>query len=139
MSGPCKALAPAALSHGRIFVGLVTTMDRIASFKSFIAKSPRDPFPRYGLAMEHKTRGELELAWTQFSELLEQFPDYVPTYLMAGGTLAALGRAGEAADVYRRGINAASNDAHARRELESALAELSVGAAPASPKQTSPS
>ncbi len=107
-------------------------MDRIATFQSFIAKSPGDPFPRYGLAMEHKTRGELDLAWVAFQELLGGFPDYVPTYLMAGGTLAGLGRVGEAADVYRRGIAAAiqKHDSHARGELESALAEL--------PAETSP-
>ena len=103
-------------------------MDRIATFKSFIAKSPKDPFPRYGLAMEHKTRGELDLAWTAFEELLTQFPDYVPTYLMAGGTLAALGRTTEAVEIYRRGIGAAKHDHHARGELESALAELEAGA-----------
>lgn len=101
-------------------------MDRIATFKSFIERSPADPFPRYGLAMEHKGRGELAEAWAAFAELLERFPDYVPTYLMAGGTLAALGRRDEAADVYRRGREAAARkgDAHAARELEAALAEL---------------
>ena len=101
-------------------------MDRVVTFKNFIARSPSDPFPRYGLAMEYKTRGELEQAWTQFQELLAQFPDYVPTYLMAGGTLAALGRHAEAADVYRRGIDVAGRrgDQHARGELESALGEL---------------
>ena len=103
-------------------------MDRIATFKSFIAKSPKDPFPRYGLAMEHKTRGELDQAWVAFEELLTQFPDYVATYLMAGGTLAALGRSSEAAEIYRRGITVATqkHDSHARGELESALAELPV-------------
>jgi tetratricopeptide (TPR) repeat protein len=101
-------------------------MDRIATFKSFIQRTPADPFPRYGLAMEHKSRGELAEAWGAFTELLEQFPEYVPTYLMAGGTLVALGRRDEAADVYRRGIEAAARkgDQHARGELESALAEL---------------
>jgi tetratricopeptide (TPR) repeat protein len=101
-------------------------MDRIATFKTFIERNPRDPFPRYGLAMEHKTRGELDLAMAAFQELLDQFADYVPTYLMAGGTLAALGRQPEAADVYRRGIAVAGQrgDQHARRELESALAEI---------------
>ena len=101
-------------------------MDRIAQFKSFIARTPADPFPRYGLAMEHRTRGELAEAWTAFSELLAQFPDYVPTYLMAGGTLVSLGRKDEAADIYRRGIEAAGRkgDGHARGELESALGEL---------------
>jgi tetratricopeptide (TPR) repeat protein len=100
-------------------------MDRIATFQSFIARAPSDPFPRYGLAMELKSRGDLAAAWTAFSELLDQFPDYVPTYLMAGGTLVALGRRDEAAAVYRRGIDVASRkgDAHARGELESALQE----------------
>jgi tetratricopeptide (TPR) repeat protein len=76
--------------------------------------------------MEHKGRGELAEAWAVFSELLAQFADYVPSYLMAGGTLAALGRAAEAADVYRRGIEAATRkgDSHARGELETALTEL---------------
>jgi hypothetical protein len=46
---------------------------------------------------------------------------------MAGGTLAALGRKAEAAEVYRRGIAAATRkgDLHARGELDSALGELS--------------
>ncbi|HET9619992.1 MAG TPA: hypothetical protein VFP84_01405 [Kofleriaceae bacterium] len=101
-------------------------MDRIATFKSFIARSPADPFPRYGLAMEHRSRGELAEAWTAFSELLDQFPDYVPTYLMAGGTLVSLDRKDEAQAIYRRGIEVASRkgDGHARGELESALHEL---------------
>lgn len=100
-------------------------MDRIATFQSFIARAPGDPFPRYGLAMELKSRGDLAAAWTAFSELLEKFPDYVPTYLMAGGTLVALGRRDEAAEIYRRGIDVAARkaDPHARGELESALQE----------------
>jgi len=104
-------------------------MDRIATFKSFITRSPTDPFPRYGLAMELKTRGELDDAWTAFSELLDGFPDYVPTYLMAGGTLVALGRKAEAATVYRRGVEVATRkgDPHARGELESALGEIEPG------------
>lgn len=104
-------------------------MDRIATFRSFIAKSPTDPFPRYGLAMEHKGRGEHQEAWTVFEELIQKFPDYVPTYLMAGGTLVALGRKDDAAATYARGIEVATRrgDSHARGELEAALAELSPG------------
>ena len=102
-------------------------MDRIATFKSFIQRSPTDPFPRYGLAMEHRTQGDNDEAWGVFAELLDRFPDYVPTYLMAGGTLGALGRRDEARDVYQRGIAVAgkAGDSHAQRELESALGELS--------------
>ena len=101
-------------------------MDRIATFRSFISRSPSDPFPRYGLAMELKGQGNLAEAWTTFAELLERFPDYVPSYLMAGGTLVALGRKDEAADIYRKGIEVATRrgDQHARRELEAALSEV---------------
>jgi predicted Zn-dependent protease len=101
-------------------------MDRIASFRSFIEKSPGDPFPRYGLAMELKQGGQLEGAWGTFEELIAKFPDYVPTYLMAGATLVGLGRKDEAAAIYRTGIEVAQRrgDQHARRELEAALAEI---------------
>jgi tetratricopeptide (TPR) repeat protein len=104
-------------------------MDRIATYQSIIARVPGDPFPRYGLAMEYKSRGDLAAAWTAFSELVDQFPDYVPTYLMAGGTLSALGRRDEAADIYRRGIEVATRrgDPHARGELEAALNEILSG------------
>ncbi len=101
-------------------------MDRIATFRSFISKAPSDPFPRYGLAMEHKGRGELAEAWAVFEDLIANFPDYVATYLMAGGTLVALGRKDEAARIYRTGIDVATRcgDQHAGRELEGALAEI---------------
>lgn len=101
-------------------------MDRIATFRSFISKSPTDPFPRYGLAMELKGQGRLDEAWAAFEELIAKFPDYVATYLMAGGTLVALGRKDEAADIYRKGIEVAQRrgDPHARGELEGALSEI---------------
>jgi hypothetical protein len=78
--------------------------------------------------MELKGSGALAEAWAAFEELLAKFPDYLPTYLMAGGTLVALdgGRRGEAAEIYRKGIEVAQRrgDQHARRELEAALAEV---------------
>ena len=104
-------------------------MDRIETFKTFISRSPADPFPRYGLAMEYKGAQRHADAWAAFEELLAKFPDYVPTYLMAGGTLIALGRTAEAAEIFRTGIAVAGRrgDAHARKELETALAEITPG------------
>ena len=97
-------------------------MDRIATLRSHIARSPADPFPRYGLAMELKTRGELTQARDVFAELIAAFPDYVPAYLMAGETWVALGCPDDAAPVFDKGIEVAtrSGDQHARRELEAA-------------------
>lgn len=101
-------------------------MDRLETFRTFIARAPADPFPRYGLAMELKTRGQLAEAHAAFDELVRSFPDYVPTYLMAGGVLVALDRKTDAAAIFRQGIEVATRrgDQHARRELESALAEI---------------
>ena len=103
-------------------------MDRVETFQRFISRSPADPFPRYGLAMELKGQGKLEEAQAAFAELLENFSDYVPTYLMAGANLVALGRRDEAIAVFQRGIDVAGRkgDSHARGELETALAEASA-------------
>ena len=93
---------------------------------SFIAARPHDPFPRYGLALEHKNAGELEDARGVFEALIADHPGYVAAYLHAGNTLVALGRIQDARTVYGRGIEACqqAGDAHARSELEGALAGL---------------
>lgn len=97
----------------------------------FIQQNPDDPFPRYALAQEYKNAGRLEEARATFEHLMTATPDYTATYLHAGNVLVALGRAPEAADVYRRGIAvcARRGDAHARGELEGALATLEATAA----------
>ena len=73
--------------------------------------------------MELKGRGDLAEAWGAFEDLIRTFPDYVPTYLMAGDTLLGLGRKQEAAAIYQQGIEVATRrgDQHARGELEAAL------------------
>ena len=37
-------------------------MDRIEMLRQFIVANPKDPFPRYGLAIELKNQGRLEEA-----------------------------------------------------------------------------
>jgi hypothetical protein len=98
-------------------------VDRVATFLSFIARSPDDPFPRYGLAMEYKARGMLDEARAAFVELIAKFPDYVPTYLHAAGAAETID---DKRSLLERGIAAATrkSDLHAKKELEAALAEL---------------
>jgi tetratricopeptide (TPR) repeat protein len=100
-------------------------VDRVATFRTFIQRNPGDPFPRYGLAMELRTRGDLQGAAAAFDELIGLFPDYVPSYLMSGGVLAELGRRPEAIERYRLGVAVAGRkgDGHAKKELEAALAD----------------
>jgi tetratricopeptide (TPR) repeat protein len=94
--------------------------------QAFIAQRPNDPFPRYGLALEHKNAGRLEEAWSAFAELMETHPTYTAAYLHAGNAALALGRVEDARAVYARGVEACvkAGDAHARGELEGALASL---------------
>jgi cytochrome c-type biogenesis protein CcmH/NrfG len=102
-------------------------MDRLAMLQQIAAQKPGDPFPRYALAMELKKLGRHDEAWAAFSALMADQPAYVPSYLMAGGLLAQMGRRQQAASVLMRGIEAAraAGDAHALSELEAARAELS--------------
>jgi tetratricopeptide (TPR) repeat protein len=101
-------------------------MDRIDALKGFIESRPDDPFPRYGLALEYANRGQLAEAVEAFQLLVARMPDYVPTYLMYGNTLAKLGERERASEIYREGIGASARagDAHAKAELEAALAEV---------------
>lgn len=100
-------------------------IDRVATFRKFIEQKPADPFPRYGLAMELKSRGDLAASAAAFDELLAGFPDYVPAYLMAAGVYGDVGRKDDALATLRRGIEVAEQkgDGHAKKELEAALAD----------------
>lgn len=85
-----------------------------------------DPFPKYGLAMELRKRGETTEACTVFEQLVDKHPDYVAAYLMFGGLLVEIGDKTRAADIYARGIEVATRcgNAHAAGELDAALAQL---------------
>jgi tetratricopeptide (TPR) repeat protein len=99
---------------------------RLAILKSFAEKRPQDPFPRYALAMELKTAGDLSAAWQVLESLIADHPDYIPAYAPAGEALRALGQRLEAGEVFGKGIEAAlrRNDTHARDHLEALLAQL---------------
>ncbi len=110
----------------------MTPEQRIQAFRAFVAKNPDEPFARYSLAMALRSAGDLAGAAAEFHELRRRKPEYVPTYLMLGQTLEALGRAAEAGQAYADGVAAASraNDNHARDELGQALATVRARGAP---------
>lgn len=101
-------------------------MSRIETLRAFIAQRPSDPFPRYALALEYKNAGRLAEARETFEALMTAHPTYTAAYLHAGNTLLALGLRAEAQAIYARGVEACvkAGDAHARGELEGALAAL---------------
>jgi predicted Zn-dependent protease len=91
-----------------------------------VAERPDEPFARYSLAMAYRSVGKDDDAAREFAELARRRPEYVPTYLMHGQVLEALGRRAEAAHAYEEGIAAAgrAHNDHARSELEQALEVL---------------
>ncbi len=101
-------------------------MDRVAQLRKFVEASPKDPFPRYALALELKGRGEAASAAAELQALLQHAPDYLAAYLQLGMVLQALGRADEARDAFRRGQGLArrKGEAHTLSELTSALEAL---------------
>ena len=104
----------------------MTPEQRVAAFRKMVEQRPQEPFARYSLALAHRSLGQHDEAARQLEQLALTAPGYVPTYLMLGQVLEALGRPEEAASAYRRGTEAATqaNDEHARSELGQALERL---------------
>jgi len=94
--------------------------------EEMIADDPNDALSRYFLAMDYAGAGENDEAWGRFQEMFTRTPEYVPAYLQAGQLLVRMGRPGEAADIFRRGIAVArrQNDEHAAGEMEAFLQQL---------------
>jgi tetratricopeptide (TPR) repeat protein len=101
-------------------------MDKIAALSEILTADPANAFARYGLAMEHATRGNTDLALTEFAALIQHNPDYVPAYQMFAQTLAKLGRSDEAITSLKEGLAAAqrTNNAHAASEMQALLDDL---------------
>ena len=101
-------------------------MDKIAALSEILTLDPTNAFARYGLAMEHNTQGNTDLALTEFATLIQHNPDYVPGYQMSAQTLAKLGRTEEAVVRLKEGLAAAqrTNNAHAASEMQALLDEL---------------
>lgn len=101
-------------------------MDKIAALSEILTTDPANAFARYGLAMEHNTQGNVDLALTEFAALIHHNPDYVPAYQMSAQTLVKLGRTEEAVARLKEGLAAAqrTNNAHAANEMQALLDEL---------------
>jgi predicted Zn-dependent protease len=104
---------------------------RMDQIEAMLKDNPDDAFLRYGLAMEHSSQGDDATAVTQLRELIALDPTapYIPAFLMCGQALVRLGKEGEAADVLKQGIAAATTAGtpeamHARGEMEGLLATV---------------
>ena len=102
---------------------------RLEMFDKMIAKGSNDPFVFYGRAMELRGLGRSAEALEAFGELKTRFPQYVPTYLMAGQLAAELAQYELAREFMEHGLRQAqqAGDEHAHSELSSALSTLPSG------------
>src|SRR5690606_7956172 len=92
------AQAGASDGRGRLSGRGGVMVDRLAMLQRMVETRSDDPFPRYGLAMEHRGRGDVAAATATFEALLERFPNYVPAYLMFGQMVRDAGDATRAGD-----------------------------------------
>lgn len=92
---------------------------RLELFDKLLAQGSRDPFHHYARALELRSLGRDPDALQALAGLIEAFPAYVPSYLMAAQLAAAAG------DVARAGTFCDQGLAAARREgNDHALGEL---------------
>ena len=99
---------------------------RLDMFDTMIAKGSQDPFVHYARAMELRSLERFDDALAAYQQVMQTFPDYVPTYLMAGQVAEQLGRTADARAALEAGIAAAqrTGDGHALGELRGLLAGL---------------
>ncbi len=97
--------------------------DRLEMLKKMVEGGSTDPFHHYALAMEHRSRGDLEAALEAYGDVRERFPDYVPTYLMAGQVCHELARYDDARGWLEAGLvkAAAAGDGKAQTEIQQLL------------------
>ncbi|HEY4379786.1 MAG TPA: tetratricopeptide repeat protein [Acidobacteriaceae bacterium] len=101
-------------------------MDKLAALNEILQLDPANAFARYGLAMEHVSRGNAEVALTEFAACIAANPDYVPAYQMSAQTMVTLGRTQDALARLHEGIAAANrtHNQHALAEMEAMREEL---------------
>ncbi|MCU0358168.1 MAG: tetratricopeptide repeat protein [Cyclobacteriaceae bacterium] len=95
--------------------------ERLRQLLAYLDESPDDPFILYALAMEYRTE-KPEEADQLFTELLNQHPDYLPTYYQAASFQESKGNIDKAIQLYRAGILLAEKqkDSGALKELKAA-------------------
>lgn len=101
-------------------------MDRLEQLRRFIAASPDEPFPRYALALERKSQGDVPGAAAELQALLVRKPDYLAAYLQLGMLLEQEGRVAEAREAFVQGQQQAraQGNQHTLSELTTALEAL---------------
>jgi tetratricopeptide (TPR) repeat protein len=101
-------------------------MNRRDRLLEMLKSSPDDPFLHYGLAMEHRSAGELDAALACLRRAIACDADYVAAYFHQGQVLAEQGHTDAARQILRQGIETArrTGDGHAAEEMTGLLESL---------------
>ena len=99
---------------------------RLQVLLKMTSREGADSFAWYALALEYKSLGLFDDAFSTFAKLRQKDEDYLPMYLMCGTMLIEANRRDEAREWLTAGVGAAraKGDTHAAGEIEGALASL---------------
>lgn len=98
---------------------------RLDLLQQFLKEDPNDPFNIYALALEYQ-KHDIAKALFYFNELLNNHPDYLPTYYHLGKLYQELQEREKGLAVFQQGIEKAKlkQDSKTLRELQAAYLEL---------------
>ena len=99
--------------------------DRLDALLGFLQETPDDAFTLYAVATEYRKENP-RTALSYYEKLLNEHPQYVPTYYHAAQLYVDLSQPERAEQTYKEGIAEAERqeDALALRELRSAYDEF---------------
>lgn len=98
---------------------------RIELLEKYIEEEPNEPFNHYALANEYMAN-DAQKALDIFLRIMEQFPDYLPSYYQAAKLLEEFEQEERALEVYASGIELAKIQGNHKtlNELNSAYQNL---------------
>lgn len=100
----------------------IMTNNRIQQIEQMLAEEPQDPFLHYARCLEYTriSPADGQLFWVR---MMQEFPDYVPSYYQAGNCFAELGLKEQALETWKKGADEAARkpDHHALTELKARI------------------
>jgi tetratricopeptide (TPR) repeat protein len=95
--------------------------ERVKSMRKMMVEQPNDPFLRYALALEVKSEYPKE-ACDHFDHLIENHPEYLPTYYQAAELFFEMDLLAKAKEAFEKGIALAKeqNELKTLQELNNA-------------------